>query len=472
MKCIKIFLVTLLLVLFGMNFIMFKVSVRASTINLSTPAVAKAIPNSYKSISISWRAVLGAKGYAIYRSTTISGNYKLIGSTSGTKYINNGLLSGKTYYYKVKSYKIKGKTKIYSKFSAVIKAMTKVYSVTSNMPKVATVTQSISIANQSAEMLPLIKNQLISNVTQLAQPTIVPQTTPATQMLLTPQPVVEVVQAVVLNKKLVNLTVGKTEELIVSLTGFDSTTQLFWTSSDSKVATVDNTGKVTALKLGSTTITVKTLDNLFSAKCTVYVYNGIDVSKWQGQVNWSEVSEAGVNFVMLRSSCNQSYSDPNFEVNYANAKASGLAIGVYHYSYATDVSAAASEANFLISKLQGKQLDYPVVVDIEDPSQVRLDKGTLTNIALTYLTMLKQAGYYPMIYASKYWYNSELDDSLLASYDHWIAEYNSTLTYNGATSIWQCTSEGSVNGIYGDVDIDISYVDFANIIKSLHLNGY
>ena len=199
---------------------------------------------------------------------------------------------------------------------------------------------------------------------------------------------------------------------------------------------------------------------------------GIDVSKWQGTINWSSVKSDGVQFAMLRSSYGSSSVDPMFETNYAAAKANGIEVGAYHYSYATTVAQATKEANFWISKLKGKQFDYPVCVDLEDSSQGTLDTKTLMDIALTYLNMLEQAGYYPMIYANKNWFTSVLDDSMLTSYDHWLAQYASSYTYTGTVGIWQYTSTGTVKGINGSVDMDTSFVDYASQIKALHLNGY
>lgn len=186
----------------------------------------------------------------------------------------------------------------------------------------------------------------------------------------------------------------------------------------------------------------------------------------------------GVQFAMIASSYGDGTSsytnngvDSMFETNYANAKASGVKVGAYHYSYAKTVAAATTEANFFISELKGKQFDYPVCVDIEDPSQSTLDNETLTNISLTYLNMLKQAGYYPMIYANKDWFTNKLDSNAL-TYDHWLAQWNNTITYSGPVQMWQYSDTGVVKGVSGGVDMDTSYVDYAPLIKSLHVNGY
>jgi GH25 family lysozyme M1 (1,4-beta-N-acetylmuramidase) len=176
---------------------------------------------------------------------------------------------------------------------------------------------------------------------------------------------------------------------------------------------------------------------------------------------------------MIRSSYGSSSVDPFFETNYKNAKANGVPIGVYHYSYATSVTKAATEVKFLISTLAGKQLEYPVCVDIEDSKSMgSLSKKTVTDIVLTYINALQAAGYYPVVYANKTWFTTHMDDSRLTGVDHWLAQYATKYTYTGAVCMWQYSSKGSVDGIVGNVDMDISYVDYAAKIKNLKLNGY
>lgn len=205
---------------------------------------------------------------------------------------------------------------------------------------------------------------------------------------------------------------------------------------------------------------------------------GIDVSKWQGTINWTSAAKDGVRFAMLRSSYGDGSSayvnngtDPMFAANYKNSKAAGVPIGAYHYSYASSTEDAAREADFLISQLKGRRFEYPVAVDIEDSTaQGGLDVKTRTDIALVYLTKLKAAGYYPMLYSNKNWLTTQFDNRITA-YDRWVAEWSGTLTYPGAT-LWQHSATGTVKGISGPVDLDKSFVDYPGKIKALHLNGY
>lgn len=174
---------------------------------------------------------------------------------------------------------------------------------------------------------------------------------------------------------------------------------------------------------------------------------------------------------MIKSSEGHTYIDPFFQTNYAAAKENGVEVGAYHYSCATNVAEATTEANFFISQLKGKQFDYPICVDLEKYTTEAIGKETLTDIAITYLDILKQAGYYPMIYSYQYYFISELNDTRLAPYDHWLA-VRPSITYTGAVGIWQYANDGTVKGITKPVDMDTSFYDYASIIKSLHLNGF
>jgi uncharacterized protein YjdB len=290
--------------------------------------------------------------------------------------------------------------------------------------------------------------------------------------------------SVSLNKTTDILTVGGTDALTATvMPAGASNKNVTWTSSATGVASVSSTGLVTAVSAGTATITAKTADGSYTASCAVTVKNasikGIDVSKWQGTINWALVKGDGIQFAMIRSSYGDGTSnylnngvDPMFETNYAAAKANGVEVGAYHYSHATTVEEATTEANFFISRLKGKQFGYPVCVDLEDATQSTLDKETLTDIAITYLSILRQAGYYPMIYCNKSWFTTELDDIRLVSYDHWLAQWAPSITYTGTVGIWQYSSTGSVDGITGNVDLDTSFCDYASKIKSLHLNGF
>lgn len=201
---------------------------------------------------------------------------------------------------------------------------------------------------------------------------------------------------------------------------------------------------------------------------------GIDVSKWNGVIDWAKVKAAGVQFAMLRGGYGKTATqkDPKFEQNYKNAKAAGIPVGVYHYSYAKTVDDAVREANFCISYLKGKQFEYPVAFDIEDNTQANLGKATLTAITKAFCEELEKAGYYAIIYASKYWLDSKLDMVALKDYDVWVAQWGGKCTYGRPYGMWQYSDKGTIPGINGRVDLNEAYKDYPHIMKANGLNGY
>lgn len=201
-------------------------------------------------------------------------------------------------------------------------------------------------------------------------------------------------------------------------------------------------------------------------------YKGIDVSVWNGTIDWKKVKTAGIQFAMLRGGYGTNGKDSKFEQNYKNAKAAGIPIGVYHYSYAKTAKAAEQEAKLCLSYIKGKQLEYPVAFDIEDGSQRNLGKATITAITKAFCETVEKAGYYVAIYSNLDWLRNRLNISELSRYDIWLAQWASKPTYRGNFGMWQYANNGKVNGISGNVDMNISYKDYPRIIKSAGLNGY
>jgi uncharacterized protein YjdB len=472
----------------------------------STPTSVKAVSSSYNSIDVSWSAVTGASGYEVYRAAAAAGTYTLVSSSTATNFTNKGLLAATTYYYKVRAYRTMGSVKVYSNYSSAVSGTTAAVNVTSiSLDKTTSdllvgetdnLTATIAPENSTNKTIKWTSsdNTVVTvdgtgklTAIKAGEATVTATTVDGGKtsscVVTVTSPIVNV-QSVSLNKASSSLILGNTDILIATIGPSNATNQsVAWTTSDSTIATVDNTGKVTPLKAGTVTITVATEDGSKTASCTLTVSNanikGIDVSKWQYTINWSSVKSDGVKFAMIRSSYGDGTDgyknngvDPMFETNYTGAKNNGIAVGAYHYSYATTVAEATAEANFFVSRLKGKQFEYPICVDIEDESQASLDAKTLTDISLVYLNTIKNAGYYPIIYANKYWFTSKLDDTRLAPYDHWLAQWSSSITYTGKVGIWQYTSSGTVNGISGSVDMNTSFVDYEAKIKALHLNGF
>ena len=205
---------------------------------------------------------------------------------------------------------------------------------------------------------------------------------------------------------------------------------------------------------------------------------GIDVSKWQGNFNFDMAKEEGVQFAILRGaySCGK---DTKFEQYYAACKYVDLPVGVYQYSMATTPAEAMAEAKFLYDNvLRGKKFEFPIYIDIEDKVQLALPKNVLTDIAYTWCSYLEQKGYFVGIYAGKYTFRDNMDDSRLRRYTHWIAQWSEKCTYEDTAvlGMWQFGGETNklrTNKIAGVVcDQDYAYVDFEGVIKAKRLNGY
>lgn len=205
---------------------------------------------------------------------------------------------------------------------------------------------------------------------------------------------------------------------------------------------------------------------------------GIDVSYYQGNIDWMRVKNSGVKFAILRlgytgyASAKNKAVDPMFETYYKNAKAVGLPVGVYYFSRATTVEEGVSEANFVLKHLEGKQLEYPVYIDVEDNYyQANASKANLTDAVKAFCNTLEAKKYYVGIYANVYWFNNKLNLNELVLYDKWVAQWNTTNTFKEKYGMWQFSSTGNVGGI-SPVDLDYAYKDFPAIMKEYGLNGY
>jgi GH25 family lysozyme M1 (1,4-beta-N-acetylmuramidase) len=199
---------------------------------------------------------------------------------------------------------------------------------------------------------------------------------------------------------------------------------------------------------------------------------GIDVSTFQGNIDWAKVKRDGIDFAMIRGGFGRFEKDEKFEQNYKNAVAAGMNVGVYHYSYADTVEKARQEASFCAEYLRGKKLQYPVAFDVEDSSVSYLSKTALTDIVYAFCADMEKYGYYVSIYSSKYWLTDKLDMKRLSRFDVWVAQWNDVCTYKGSYGMWQYSSSGRVSGISGRVDLDRAYKNYPKIMKDYHLNGY
>ena len=212
-------------------------------------------------------------------------------------------------------------------------------------------------------------------------------------------------------------------------------------------------------------------------KGRVFLAKGIDVSKWQGVIDWEKAKKGGVGFAILRLGFTGTASrkpalDGQFRRNLAQCKRHGIDAGVYYYSTATTERQAKAEARFIIKQLKGEKLQYPVYIDTEDVLQANLSKSKLTAVVKAFCDEMEKAGYYVGIYANKNWFAEQLNDGKLKAYDKWVAQYNDKCTYSGAYGMWQYTDKGKIAGINGFVDLNKCYKDYPKIIKKAKLNGY
>ena len=196
---------------------------------------------------------------------------------------------------------------------------------------------------------------------------------------------------------------------------------------------------------------------------------GIDVSTWQGDIDWPTVAENNY-FAIIRAGYGNGNEDNYFEQNYSGAKDAGVRVGAYWYAYATSTDDAANEAYGCVSVLSGKSFEWPIYYDIEE--QDIFDAGVASDIARTFCGILEDSGYYCGVYSSKSALETYFDDDVRSSYTIWLAQWDvPSPTYEGSYDIWQYTV-GSTPGVSGDCDLDVGYFDFEPIMKKNHLNGF
>ena len=154
-------------------------------------------------------------------------------------------------------------------------------------------------------------------------------------------------------------------------------------------------------------------------------YKGIDVSKYQGEINWEKVKECGVEFAVIRSGYGRELSqkDPYFEQNCKGAKAAGLRIGTYWYSYAESAEDAKTEAKAFLEAVKGKTFDLPVYYDVEENAQAQKGKEFVTGVILAFTEEVKKAGYTPGVYANTNWLKNYIDRDKLGNMSIWKADY-------------------------------------------------
>ncbi|MBQ6420736.1 MAG: glycoside hydrolase family 25 protein [Clostridia bacterium] len=204
----------------------------------------------------------------------------------------------------------------------------------------------------------------------------------------------------------------------------------------------------------------------------VETFTGIDVSVFQGNIDWEAVKADGIDFVMLRAGY-RGYGekgimgeDDNFRKNCAAANAAGLHVGAYFFSQAISPEEAVEEAEFMLDVIDGCDLTYPIVFDLEeiDYDEARTDDlpaNVASECAIAFCERIRETGREPMIYINCEQGYFRYDLPLLSGYQFWLAEYSELPSFVYEYKMWQYSTEGSVSGIEGNVDLNISVVDFS-----------
>ncbi len=241
--------------------------------------------------------------------------------------------------------------------------------------------------------------------------------------------------------------------------------EITFTSSDSSVAKIISTekrlAKVKVNKVGNATVTIKQCNKIITTKVKVEKAKCIDISEWNGDINFNKVRNTGVTCVIIRAGYGK---DPNQEDNkfneyYRQAKNAGLNVGAYWYSYATSVDAAKAEVRNCMNTIGGKQFELPVFLDVEEYRQAVLPRRTLTDIISAFCDGIKSYGYDVGMYSAKSMLvDSAYPDELSSKYLIWIAAPNTSYSdLPSYVDLWQYSWNGKVDGIRGDVDLNYIY---------------
>lgn len=200
------------------------------------------------------------------------------------------------------------------------------------------------------------------------------------------------------------------------------------------------------------------------------IMKGIDVCGYQGTIDFKKVKASGVEVVIIKAGVRYT-AVPTWEENFANAKNNGMRVGAYWYSYANSFVELKKEIQAFIAALKGKQLDFPVYIDLEESSQFNKGKAFCTELVEVFCSEMRAAGYFSGVYCSTYWYTACVDEETRKKYPAWIADYRSKCYYEGEYGVWQYDA-AYVPGVQNTCDRDMVYIDYATEIKKDGWNNY
>ena len=387
---------------------------------IGTPTDLKVRKVTYNTVTLKWKGVKGAKRYNIYYSDSANGTYQSLLSVRGRSTQIKNLETGKTYYFKI--------TAVRDSFES-------------------TMTGAVSATPSMGNLTSLKAESVSSSELQISWKGL---------------------------RGIDKYVILRSTSASGTYTQVGTTTKAFYTDKNLSSATTyyykvyGMRGNYKTNECGPVNARTKDQGSINTNEDKKSIYKGIDVSQWQGTIDWDAVADDGIDFAMIRILRGKDFSDVHYDTqfknNYKGARAAGLYVGVYSYSYATTRTQARKEAKAVVEALDGKKLDYPVVMDYEDSSILQ---GTSTNvrraeIILAYKKVIEDAGYKFALYANKNWLDNYIDTGMLGDTHIWIARWRSLSSghgYNGSgkVTMWQYTDKGSVKGISGKVDMDVSY---------------
>lgn len=398
-------------------------AVSGYTVLTGTPTVYVS-KTKYNSVTIKWSKVPSTKKYEIYYSTSPDGEYTLLKSQGGTSYTHKKLTTGVTYYYKVRP----TRDYFYGEFS----------NTTSGRP-----------------VLGELKNLKVK--------------TGSNQLKISWKSVSGAEAYVLMRSDSADggyVEISRAKKTSYTDKGLEAGTTYYY-----KVYAIAGIYQTNTLgPVGEATKPPKQVAQSPKPPVEKDMYYGVDVSSYQGRIDWDEVADSGIDFAMIRILTGKRTSnldkDAYFEYNYQHARAEGIKVGVYRYTYAYTKSGARQEATEIVDALGGRYLEYPIVLDLEDSMVLNsTTREKRTEIIREYKKIVERAGYKFALYANKNWLENYIEPEALEGVDIWLARWRSLDLgpgYNGPGNVtmWQYTNSGSVNGISGNVDRNVSYKNY------------